>query len=55
MLTLHKSNMHKSTMNVVDLFAGVRGFGRGFESEGFDVIIAVEDFKPVAETYKELF
>ncbi len=42
-------------MNVVDLFAGAGGFARGFELEGFRVIVAVENFKPVAETYKANF
>ncbi len=42
-------------MNVVDLFAGAGGFSRGFESEGFKVVVAVENFKPVAETYKTNF
>ncbi len=42
-------------MNVVDLFAGAGGFGRGFESEGFRVVVAVENFKPVAETYRANF
>ncbi len=43
------------SMDVVDLFAGAGGFSRGFELEGFRVIIAVENFKPVAETYKTNF
>ena len=42
-------------MNVVDLFAGAGGFSRGFESEGFRVVVAVENFKPVAETYRANF
>ncbi len=42
-------------MNVVDLFAGAGGFSRGFYQAGFDVVIAVENFKPVAETYKKNF
>ncbi len=42
-------------MVVVDLFAGAGGFSRGFELEGFEVAVAVENFKPVAETYKMNF
>ncbi len=42
-------------MVVVDLFAGAGGFSRGFELEGFEVAVAVENFKPVAETYKTNF
>ncbi len=42
-------------MEVVDLFAGAGGFSRGFELEGFRVVVAVENFKPVAETYKTNF
>ncbi len=43
------------SMDVVDLFAGAGGFSRGFELEGFRVVVAVENFKPVAETYKTNF
>ncbi len=42
-------------MAVVDLFAGAGGFSRGFEMEGFEVAVAVENFRPVAETYKTNF
>ncbi len=42
-------------MVVVDLFAGAGGFSRGFELEDFEVAVAVENFKPVAETYKTNF
>ena len=42
-------------MRVVDLFAGAGGFSRGFELESFEVVVAVENFKPVAETYMENF
>jgi DNA (cytosine-5)-methyltransferase 1 len=42
-------------MKVVDLFAGAGGFSRGFEQAGFEVVVAVENFKPVAETYKTNF
>ena len=42
-------------MNVVDLFAGAGGFSRGFEIEGFKLVVAVENFKPVANTYKYNF
>ncbi|MET1125125.1 MAG: DNA cytosine methyltransferase [Archaeoglobaceae archaeon] len=37
---------------LVDLFAGAGGFSRGFVEEGFEVVAAVENFKPVAETYR---
>lgn len=42
-------------MNVVDVFAGAGGFGRGFKLEGFEIVVAVENFKPVADTYKTNF
>ncbi|HIP57808.1 MAG TPA: DNA cytosine methyltransferase [Archaeoglobus profundus] len=42
-------------MNVVDLFAGAGGFSRGFEQAKFEVVVAVDNFKPVAETYKQNF
>lgn len=38
-------------MKVVDLFAGCGGFSRSFKEEGFEIVCAVENFKPVAETY----
>ncbi len=47
----------RSTLRIstVDLFAGAGGFSRGFEDAGFEVAVAVENFKPVAETYKMNF
>ncbi len=42
-------------MNVVDVFAGCGGFSRGFKEEGFELVVAIENFKPVAETYKTNF
>ena len=42
-------------MNVVDVFAGCGGFSRGFREEGFELVVAVENFKPVAQTYEENF
>ncbi len=42
-------------ISTVDLFAGAGGFSRGFEEAGFEVAVAVENFKPVAETYKMNF
>ena len=42
-------------MNVVDVFAGCGGFSRGFKEEGFELVVAIENFKPVAETYKANF
>ncbi len=42
-------------MNVVDLFAGAGGFSRGFMNAGFEVVMAVENFKPVANTYRKNF
>ncbi len=40
---------------VLDLFAGGGGFSRGFYEAGFSIECAVENFKPVAETYKANF
>lgn len=42
-------------MNVIDLFSGCGGFSRAFVEVGFDVVCAVENFKPVAETYLRNF
>ncbi len=43
------------TFKVVDLFSGAGGFSRGFKEEGFKIIGAIENFKPIAETYKANF
>ncbi len=40
---------------VLDLFAGGGGFSRGFYEAGFSIRCAVENFKPVAETFKANF
>jgi len=42
-------------MNLVDVFAGCGGFSRGFKEVGFEVVVAVENFKPVANTFKQNF
>ncbi len=42
-------------MNVIDLFCGGGGFGAGFKKAGFKIVAAVDNFKPVAETYKANF
>lgn len=38
---------------VIDLFAGVGGLSLGFEMKGFDVLLANEYDKSIAEAYKE--
>ena len=40
---------------VIDLFAGAGGFSRGFRDAGFEIVAAIENFKPVAKTYAENF
>ncbi len=40
---------------LIDLFAGCGGFSRGFADAGFKVAVAIESFKPVAETFKRNF
>ncbi len=43
------------TFKVVDLFAGAGGFSRGFKDEGFRILGAIENFKPIAKTYQVNF
>ncbi|WP_017980925.1 DNA cytosine methyltransferase [Methanocaldococcus villosus] len=38
-------------MNIIDLFSGCGGFSKGFLDEGFKIVGAIENFKPVAKTY----
>lgn len=38
-------------MNFIDLFAGVGGFSAGFKKAGFDIVLANEIDKMIAETY----
>lgn len=40
---------------VVDLFAGAGGFSLGFRRAGFDVLAAVENFRPKVATYRAHF
>lgn len=40
---------------VYDLFCGAGGFSRGFAEEGFRIIGAIDNFPPVAETYRYNF
>jgi len=40
---------------VYDLFCGAGGFSRGFIDENFEVVGAIDNFPPVAETYRYNF
>ncbi|MFA4720297.1 DNA cytosine methyltransferase [Pyrococcus kukulkanii] len=42
-------------MKVLDLFAGAGGFSLGFKLSGFEIVSAVENFKPKAKTYSYNF
>ncbi|MFA4641264.1 DNA cytosine methyltransferase [Pyrococcus kukulkanii] len=42
-------------MRVLDLFAGAGGFSLGFKLSGFEIVGAVENFKPKAKTYSYNF
>lgn len=39
---------------VMDLFAGVGGMSLGFEMAGFDIVLANEYDKEIAEAYKKI-
>ncbi|WP_456419385.1 DNA cytosine methyltransferase [Methanocaldococcus infernus] len=38
-------------MNLIDLFSGCGGFSKGFLDQGFNILGAIENFKPAVETY----
>lgn len=38
-------------MKVIDLFCGAGGFSHGFQTEGFDIILGVDNWKGCMETY----
>lgn len=40
-------------MNVIDLFSGVGGFSAGFEKAGYNIVLANEIDKDIAESYKK--
>ncbi len=42
-------------MRVVDLFSGCGGMSRGFESEGFEIVLGVEHWEPARNVYKNNF
>ncbi|MCD6368186.1 MAG: DNA cytosine methyltransferase [Thermoproteales archaeon] len=41
--------------SVIDLFCGAGGFSRGFKAEGFNILLGVDNFRPVVESFKENF
>ena len=40
-------------MKVIDFFCGSGGFSEGFRQAGFEVIWAVDNWKPAVDTHKE--
>lgn len=42
-------------MRTVDLFAGCGGMSKGFETEGFELVMAAEKWAPAREVYKANF
>jgi DNA (cytosine-5)-methyltransferase 1 len=39
-------------MKVIDLFCGAGGFSHGFQMEGFDIVLGVDNWKGCQETYE---
>ena len=42
-------------LKVIDLFCGAGGFSRGFADAGFKIVMGVDNFDPVAETFRRNF
>lgn len=40
------------TLKVIDLFCGAGGFSHGFQTEGFDIVLGVDNWKGCQETYE---
>lgn len=38
--------------NVIDLFCGAGGFSKGFQDVGFNIVLGIDNFEPVAKTFK---
>ena len=36
---------------IIDLFSGIGGFSLGFEREGFESVLAIDNWKDAVETY----
>lgn len=45
----------KKKIRVVDLFSGCGGLSLGFESAGFDVVAAFDNWDPAIDVYKKNF
>jgi len=45
----------REKINLVDLFCGAGGFAKGFYDSGFNIVLAIDNFKPASETYKANF
>ncbi|MCE4613198.1 MAG: DNA cytosine methyltransferase [Desulfurococcales archaeon] len=38
--------------SVLDVFSGAGGFSRGFQDEGYDIVLGIDNFPPAAKTFK---
>lgn len=47
--------MEKEKIRTVDLFSGCGGMTLGFQNAGFDIIAAIDNWKPAIEVYKNNF
>lgn len=47
--------MKKEKIRTVDLFSGCGGMTLGFQNAGFDIIAAIDNWKPAIEVYKNNF
>ncbi len=45
----------REKINLVDLFCGAGGFAKGFYDLGFNIVLAIDNFKLASETYKANF
>ncbi|SRR6266566_2254967 len=47
--------MDKNSVTVGDLFCGAGGFSEGFRQAGFNIVWAVDNWRPAVETYRNNF
>ena len=47
--------MTKPMLKIIDLFSGCGGLSLGFQDEGFDIVLAIDNMATAVEVYKKNF